>query len=339
MKVGIVGAGAIAHGICALLDDEGHEVRIWSPSNRDLHNDVEFEGAISRKLTVSHSSSAQDLAASSELIVFALPANGHKSTMDAIYPHLTAEHECVVSAHLSFSAEYLGSILKNRGVELTISAWDTTPLVCKPIAPARYNVVKIRKSIGVNWTSEAQKDYATTKAGTVFPNTFRRVNSLLELTFNNLNPEVHMGMALCNITRMEQGETWCQNKNVTQSVGRLIEALDDERLKIARAYDIEALSIFEDHQSLGLEGRSVFEDHQTLHERTPIWGPKTGETRYVLEDAPFGLAVLVKLGEQVGLSTPIHTAGLTLLSALYERNFEAENNLISHDLLKSLLTR
>ena len=336
MKIGIVGAGAIAHGVVGLMQQEGHDVILWSPSSRKLSPTVELEGAIQSKVKIAAANSAEELAQSSELIVFALPANGHKTTMDSISPHLTADHECIVSAHLSFGALYLQKLLNKRSLELTISAWDTTPIVCKPLEPGRYNVLKIRKSIGVFCTPDSGRNYESTKAGAAFPNRFIPKNSLLEITFGNLNPQVHMGMALCNMSRMEQGETWCQNKNVTPSVGRLIEALDQERVAVAQAYNVSTISIFDDHKAIGLAGNSVFEDHQTLHEQSKVWGPKTSDTRYVLEDAPFGLYVVSKLGDLAGIPTPVHSSGIDLFSALYGRNFREENDIIEHIDLNSL---
>ncbi len=336
MKIGIVGAGAIAHGVVGLLQQEGHDVTLWSPSNRVLPPTVELEGAIDSTLNITVAKSAEELAQSSELIIFALPANGHKATMDAISPHLTVDHECIVSAHLSFGALYLKRLLAKRSLELTISAWDTTPLVCKPIETGRYNVLKIRNSIGVYHFPDDGQDYSLTKAGTVFTNQFVPMSNLLEITFGNLNPQVHMGMALCNMSRMEQGESWCQNKNVTPSVGRLIEALDRERLAVAQAFNVSTISIFDDHKAIGLAGNSVFEDHQTLHKQSKVWGPKTSETRYVLEDAPFGLCVITKLGELAGIATPVHSSGTELFSALYGRNFYEENDIIEHIDLNSL---
>ena len=41
---------------------------------------------------------------------------------------------------------------------------------------------------------------------------------------SNLNPQNHLGIALCNVTRMERGEDWGQGENVTPAVGRFIEA-------------------------------------------------------------------------------------------------------------------
>ena len=56
-------------------------------------------------------------------------------------------------------------------------------------------------------------------------------------------------------------------------------------------------------------------------------GPTTEQSRYVLEDAPFGLVTLIRLGEAVGVDMLLHKSGLAILSALYGRDFYSENDL------------
>jgi opine dehydrogenase len=45
-------------------------------------------------------------------------------------------------------------------------------------------------------------------------------DDLLAIAVSNLNPQNHMGIALCNLTRMERGESWNQNEtSPTRSAG------------------------------------------------------------------------------------------------------------------------
>lgn len=57
-------------------------------------------------------------------------------------------------------------------------------------------------------------------------------------------------------------------------------------------------------------------------------GPTTIETRYVLEDAPYGLLPTVLLGRLAGAEAPLHAAGIRIFSALYGRDLAAENDLL-----------
>ena len=51
-------------------------------------------------------------------------------------------------------------------------------------------------------------------------------------------------------------------------------------------------------------------------------------TRYIVEDVPFGLIPLAVLASSAGVSVPLHDAGIVLFSALYGRDFAADNDIL-----------
>jgi opine dehydrogenase len=133
------------------------------------------------------------------------------------------------------------------------------------------------------------------------------------------------------MTRMEHGEAWSQGGNVTPNVGRLMEALDAERLAIAAACGVQVRTIFEHyHLSYHVPVASIAEMNAELHRRgIGGQGPATADSRYVTEDVPYGLAVTAALGRMAGCPAVLHQAGVALFSALYGRDFAAENTLLS----------
>jgi opine dehydrogenase len=139
-----------------------------------------------------------------------------------------------------------------------------------------------------------------------------------------------MGIALCNLTRMERGESWSQNENLTDAVGRLMEALDAERLAIAARLGVAVRTIREHYSlSFNVPPGTVGEMARRMHARgDATLGPTTLDTRYVLEDVPYGLVATAKLGRLVGAPAPLHEAGIAILGAAYGRDFTAENDLL-----------
>jgi opine dehydrogenase len=140
-----------------------------------------------------------------------------------------------------------------------------------------------------------------------------------------------MGIALCNMTRMEHGEDWAQGYNVTPNVGRLLEALDRERLAVAEGLGLSVRTIFEHfHLSFHVPMASVSAMNQEMHrDGCGGTGPATADSRYVTEDVPYGLLMTVKLGEMTGCPAVLHRAGVEVFSALYGRDFFAENQLLA----------
>jgi opine dehydrogenase len=58
-------------------------------------------------------------------------------------------------------------------------------------------------------------------------------------------------------------------------------------------------------------------------------GPATADTRYVTEDVPYGLVLTAQLGDLVGCPAVLHKAGIAIFSAMYGRDFTAENTLLN----------
>lgn len=130
---------------------------------------------------------------------------------------------------------------------------------------------------------------------------------------------------------MERGETWSQGQNITPNVGRLLERLDEERLAIADVLGLSVRNIYE-HFSLSFHvpmSSSVSEMNQQLYQQgnNDVNGPNTAESRYVTEDVPYGLALTVLLGNLVGKPAVLHQSGMSILDAMYGREFLQENEL------------
>ena len=230
----------------------------------------------------------------------------------------------------------------------------------------------------------------------------RRDGGLLAISLSNLNPQNHLGIVLGNMSRMDPPPpppplhppggpsstpssspssspwpSWYQGENVTPNVGRLMEALDRERLDIARSLGVDVRTIHEhfswsfdvpmetpvgkndngeeddvdDEVSASASAANtalkttsrrratpstrtrpltVSEMNQMMHHHlnNDVLGPATPNTRYVLEDVPYGLVPTVLLGRAVGRPAILHESGIRILSAMYGRDFMAENDLL-----------
>lgn len=335
MQVGIAGAGAIGMGYAAFLLSRGHDVGIWSPSGVRTADILEgspliVSGALSGEFRPDIRQSAAELA-DADVIVLALPAYGQRAVIDALIPHLQTRHQLIISGHLSFSAVYLYRKLESRGLLIPIVALNTTVLTCKAQTFTTVKIGSFRRSVSAAVLPKHFSDQAMITCRTLFGEVFAEDTDILALTLSNLNPQAHLAIALCNLTRLERAEIWGQRENITPAVGRLIEALDRERLAIAQAFEREVPSVFDHYKSsFGLEGQSVAEISALQVENgKDVAGPSSIETRYVLEDVPFGLVPLVYLAEWSGVQAPLHRSGVVILSACYGRNFADANDLLT----------
>ena len=337
VAVGIAGAGAVAYGTAALLLQAGHDVMLWSPSS-SLQRTAEIAkgkalvatGAIEGQFQPQVAPDAQALADYADILLIALPAYGHKAVMDALASHIRTDQTIIISSHASLGALYLSKLLAERAITAPIIAWGTTIITGRQLDYTQVQVNTIRSRVDICTLPDDQNDAGLATCCSLFGDRFVVRDGLLAISLSNLNPQNHMGIALGNMTRMEHGENWSQGFNVTPNVGRLLEALDNERLAIAAQLGLSVRTIFEHfHLSFHVPVASISDMNQAMHAQgNGGTGPATAQTRYVTEDVPYGLALTAKLGDMTGQPAILHKAGIEIFSAMYGRDFLRENTLL-----------
>ena len=335
MKVGIAGSGSIGTGSAALLHSLGHQPVLWSPSGngtKAFSNDnlLVSEGAVVTSFAPETADDARSLVEACDVIKIAVPAYGHKSVMDAISPFLESRHVILISSHASFGALYLAKLLAERDCKALIVAWGTTIVSGRRTGDLSVNVNTVRSQVDIATVPQQRIDEGLQICQKLFGEHFVARENLMAISLSNLNPQNHLGIALCNLTRMEKGELWIQAENITPAVGRLLERLDEERLAIAAAFGVEVRDIYE-HFSLSFHvaRASVAEmSSEMVRNGNKGAGPASLDTRYVYEDVPFGLVPTVWLGRKANVPARLHEAGIEMFNALYGHDFYEDNNLM-----------
>lgn len=200
--------------------------------------------------------------------------------MDLALPHLTAGHSVIVSAQLSLGAAYLRQALVARGVEATVIGWGTTVVMGRKSGPGCVQIGGLRPAVPMAVLPTAQTEPALALCRHLFGDRFQPAPGLLAIALGNLNPPVHLANALCNLTRIENGEIWFNYNGITPAVARLIGALDTERRAVAQAFGLSVRSV-EDHfrMTFGLaEGLSLAEMAAQIHQKRG--GPPAGDAEH-----------------------------------------------------------
>jgi opine dehydrogenase len=335
MRVAIVGFGGIGRGYAAYLATRGHKPVIWSPSGAalaDFAGDAQLNvtGKLETTIPVQVARDCAEAVAGAEAVIVAVQANGFKAVIDAMAPHLTAGQTVIVSAHCSFAALHLHRLLRARGVDIPIAAWATTALTARKSGPRGVHISGVRAKLDVATLPVRHAEAGLAACRALFGDRFELREDVLAIMLSNLNPPAHIANMLGNLTRAERGEDWPNYGSITQGVGRIVDAMDVERLALAKAFGLSVRSV-QDHyvHSFGVSPGPVGEMAAAVYSNRPeLLGPKTLETRFITEDVPFGLVPLEALGTMTGVPLPLHQAGIALFDAICARNFRAENDLL-----------
>lgn len=334
-RVGIAGTGAIALASAAWLRQAGHGVMLWSPGGQGAEalrtQPLEAIGVQPCTVTVEVADDAERLCLASEVLLLALPVNGHRRVMDALLPFLRDGQTVIVSSMASLSALYLHESARHAGRRITVASFGTTVLTARRESGTQVKVMTRRKAVGVSALPGADLAEAIALCSALFGDGFFPQENTLASALANVNPQSHGPLAVFNWTRIERAENWPQYHCMTPGVARAIEALDLERRAVAKAFGIEPGPI-EDHfaRSFGTASARLEDIAAELHaKRGGPPGPVRTDTRYVTEDMPYGLAFVEALGRIAGVPTPATRTIVDAASLVNGIDFRQQNDLLA----------
>lgn len=335
MKIGIAGTGGIGFASAAWLAHAGHEVRLWSPGGQGAlalrDSPLQSGGVLEASVRVRVTPDERALVQGANVLIVAVPVNGHKAVMDRLLPHLESGQTVFVSSMASLSALHLFEQAARRGLDLTVAATGTTVLTARRTGPAQVQVMTRRTELGLSALPCARLDDALALGRALFGDVFVPQANVLASTLTNINPVAHGPLALFNWTRIERAEHWPQYHYMTPQVAAVIERLDAERLALAKAFGL-AVRTIEEHfaKSFATTSAALADIAAELHaKRGGPPGPTDTATRFLAEDMPFGLAFCEVLGRMAGVRmdatrTIVDAAGLVL-----GRDLRADNDLVA----------
>ena len=162
--------------------------------------------------------------------------------------------------------------------------------------------------------------------GDVWP-AVEKADSVFQTTLQNGNPVIHPAITLLNAGLLERtgGGFLFYEEGVTEGVGRLIEAVDDERMAIAGALGVTILS----DPELGVtQGYMREANYSTGYSTAPgflgIGAQGQLDHRYLTEDVGYSLIFLGDLAARLGVPTPVMDALITITSIVLARDLRGE---------------
>jgi len=336
MKIAVLGAGAMGLSTVALLAARGHAPRLWSPSGRSTEGfgarvAITASGALvgTWEVDVAHDiASALD---GVDAVVLAVDAGGHAAVMAAAVPYLRAGVPFIIGAAHSMSGVYLSGLVAARGISLPIVSWNTTVGTAHKTGPRTVDIRTLRPRIEAAVMPSGQAEAVLAQCADLFGAQFeQRGDALVIALLSNANPVFHVPVCLLNISRIERQEDWAPYGQTSPAVGRLMEALDAERIALAAAFGHEIHSVNAHfHRSFRIPLGTMADMNATLHAagRGPR-GPKSVTHRYLAQDLSYGLVFASTLGECAGVAMPVHDATVTLASAALAHDYRADNDLM-----------
>jgi opine dehydrogenase len=150
--------------------------------------------------------------------------------------------------------------------------------------------------------------------------------NVIQTSLQNANPVIHPAVSLCNSARIEgEGDFLFYEEGVSDSVGRIIESVDKERIAIGERLGIK---VFSDPEMGMRQGYMLENNYGSGYREAPgflgITAQPRLDHRYINEDVGYGLVFMSQLGQQVGVATPTIDSLIRLASVLMNRDYAGE---------------
>ncbi|MEL7118805.1 MAG: NAD/NADP octopine/nopaline dehydrogenase family protein [Bacteroidota bacterium] len=336
MKIAVLGSG---NGGCAVAAEcalHGHDVRIFDfeqfPTNIqaiEKAKGIQSTGIVSGFGPITYAGHDIGKAVSdAELIYVVSPSYAHIAIAQEYKKAMEKGQKVVIcpgtnGGALIFKQE-LG--LDYSSPEIVVSETSTLPYACRIMSPGNVHVFH-KLNDGVFFASlpasESEASFQAYKQ--VYPGT-RLHKNVLQTLLQNGNNVIHPAVSLLNVGRIESPEDFFfYEQGVTPAVGRLMEAVDKERMAIASAYGLEILS---EPEAGYLQEYMVEKNYHTGYSKAPgflgIKAQTQIDNRYFTEDVGYGLIILEDMAKVVGIETPVITSIIKLVSVLLETDYHKE---------------
>jgi opine dehydrogenase len=228
----------------------------------------------------------------------------------------------------------LGSFAFRRAAGLSrdddrylVGETSTLPYAVRTSGPATIHVfVKLRAGLWAAATPSTGTDQLRTMLGEVYPG-IGSAGSVLATTLQNGNPVIHPAVTLSNAALIERtgGDFNFYEDGITPAVGRLMQAVDSERMAIAAAF---GQTIASDPAIGVMQGYMIEENYDTGYSTAPgfrgIRAQSELDNRYLTEDVGYTMVLFTELARTVGVPTPTMDAVIQTTSALLGRDFRRE---------------
>lgn len=320
-SVTLLGAGHCGCAFAADLASRGKSVMLYgSPDHRgaipmidENGGHLKASGEVNGRFNIKTTSDMGVALEHASFIVITVPSYGQNTILQALAPFDLRNHVLIVNVGNFFFLSAREATNAKAVLETDISPYATR------IAGDTVLVKGVKNKLAI-WAAPSptqlnrhsyQAELALKRqVESIFPQTLVWCHSLLQVGLNNINPVVHAPAILMNTGWIEatEGDFYFYGQGMSQSVSRVTERIDQERLAIARAYGFDLVGITDYMNQNYQQGREFSNYHDfargsAIHNKTK-GAPTNMKHRYLVEDIGHCMVRWYELGLKCGLASP-----------------------------------
>lgn len=338
-KIAVLGAGHGGLAMAGHLALMGHKVnlfnrgeeRLWgvkSSGTIEITGEVEGFGKLHLATT-----SIKDAIDGVELIMVAVPANGHRWMAEQMAPHLKDGQIIVLHPGRTFGAIEFKQVLERMKVkaDVIIAEAQTFIYASRATGPSQVHIFRIKHSIPVASIRAHLIPEVISRLRQFYPQ-FVPGDNVFKTSLENIGSVFHPALCILNAGWIEHDTDFqFYHEGATPAVTKILEKIDEERISVAEAIGIRTISARQWlYMAYSSAGNTLFEAMRKNIGYRGILAPRSLRVRYIEEDIPFSLVPIASIGKMLNVKTPTIDSIIQLGCGLNECNYWAGGRTIEN---------
>lgn len=333
MKIAVLGSGNGGCAVAAECGSQGHEVSIFdfpqfSTNIQAIHDaqGIQCAGVIEGFAPISYAGHDISQAVANAEVIYVVGPSYATLPFAKAYKEVMQKGQQIIicpgtnGGALVFKKE-LGLDFSDR--EIIVSETSTLPYACRITTPGSVHIFhKLEAGVFFASLPASQTDAVFPAFQNIYPGSTAYQN-VWQTILQNGNNVIHPAVSLLNVGRIESPQDFFfYEEGVTPAVGRLMEAVDKERMAIAERFGLHILS---EPEAGYIQGYMLEKNYHTGYSMAPGFKGIKAQTqidnRYFTEDVGYGLVLLEDMAKSVGVDTPVISSIIQIVSVLLETDY------------------
>lgn len=337
MKFGILGSGAGGQALAFELADKGFAAIITDLPGFTTHLEaIRKNNGVTRKQgeevtirPVRVSTDIKEVLEESDIVFVVTPAFGTKPFAAACRPYIRQEQHFIIcpgsgGGALEFKKE-LGLDLFDE--DIIVAETHTLPYAARVLEPGTIRIKLFVKQLILTALPSKKAEVIAEVARKIWGSEKIKVGkSVLETALIDGNPVIHPPVTILNAALIQRtkGDFLFYHEGITDAAADLMQAVDEERLALAKALGFDLLSEPQMSYNEGyIDADKV--NYRDGYNKSKGFGitkaPDSLENRYLTEDVGYVMVFWSTLGDLLDVETPTIDAIITITSKMLGRDF------------------
>lgn len=334
----VVGAGNGGIAMAGHLGLLGFRVQMYNRTDEHLnairwYKGIEVEGAATgfgRVLVAS--SHIEEAIAGVDVIMIVTPSTAHYGLATLMAPFLRDGQIVVLNPGRTGGAlEFRASLDRAQcAARVVVVEAQTFIYASRMLSRNKAHIFRVKNGVPVSALPSFLTPAVLKVLDVAYPQ-FIAGSNVLATSLENIGAVFHPALTLLNAGWIEStgGDFEYYLQGISPSVGRVLQAIDDERLALARALGIRTVSarewLYLTYDAVGTDLCSAI---QATTSYAGIKAPRTIDHRYIWEDVPMSLVPMASIAAMYGVPTPAIDFTVDLANLMHRKDYRADGRTV-----------